>query len=48
MLLDISSLREKLGNHDISKVSWVDKHFQIADSLTKNLLRVLHSGKLVN
>ena len=34
LLLDISSLREKLENNDISKISWVDKH-QIADCLTK-------------
>ena len=35
LLLNIRSLREKLENNDISKISWVDKHFQIADCLTK-------------
>ena len=52
-LLHISSLREKLENNDISKISWVQKQFQIADSLTKfgasteTLLKMLHSGKLL-
>lgn len=53
LVLDISSLREKLENNDIAKIHWVDKHFQI-DCLTKfgastqNLLKVLHTGKLLN
>ena len=50
--IDIASLREKLENKEVSKVSWLDTRFQLADCLTKSgasskgLLEVLKTNQL--
>ena len=50
LLIDISCIREKLGNLELHHVLWVDRKKKLADCLTKigapssNLIEVLQNG----